>query len=282
MLDTCWVFLFVQISLIWQLDLINKKEINVFDLIANKSFGFNVKQMNSGNNSFAQINISRNIDANYNCLFLIKKINSDRFLIEFNNTDLSTLIKNPEPINLENLKDNISSWVNMVKKEIEIEIDELDFNLSKLTYYSDTFGSLVRNAIKIIKDIDEDCGGMILRKAIEELFIDYFKRKIPALTSDLDEKYSIGPKINTFYDYQLNVKSKYSDYSDELNEIKPFISAISEVKDLGNDFAHYERKLEKYNVHDLMEYIKHIISFLIDDIDMEMQKKIKEFKRKSR
>lgn len=250
----------------------NKEEVRLFESIALKDLGFNVRKMTDSQGE-AVAHISRKIDENYNCLFTIVKKKKDEYLIAYNDTDSNILRKNNTAINTILLKNRLQWWVGIVRKEIEFEIDEFDFNLSKSTYHSLRFAPLVRNAIKITKEIDEECGGMILRKAIEVLFVDYFKNKIPSLSNDIDSKYNIGSKINVFYDKELNIRDKYQEYKHQLTDIKPFISAISEIKNLGNDFAHYERELEKYSVHDLIEFIKSIVDFLVHEIDMKVHKK---------
>jgi hypothetical protein len=98
---------------------------------------------------------------------------------------------------------------------------------------------------------------------------------------------TIGGIVHFFYDSQnelliVRINHKYrkvnhnfENIQNELHEILPLINFVNKTFKIGNDFSHYERKLEHYTTKDLEQNINKILEYISTKYKItETQKKI--------
>lgn len=165
------------------------------------------------------------------------------------------------------LKYRLSRWFGLIKKDYPRILQKKD-NIKRLNgrYYK-----ILEEAITIRNLGFDESSGMIFRKALEILIKDYFLFLLPSFEEDILNK-TIGALLRYFYkinagEFDVKKDSKFESINPELKEIKSLCKKIKTSFDIGNDFAHYERRLEKFTSEELHLNILKIEQF----IDLHMQ-----------
>lgn len=183
---------------------------------------------------------------------------------------------------------HIKQWINNIKTEFPISITKSEFVES----FSEKFYIVYQEAILINCINLEESAGMIFRKSLEILIKDFLLLFIPEYKEIILNE-TIGGIIFFFYDFKndeltprLKRKFKKKNYdlnpiNGKLNEILHFINFVNNTFKLGNDFSHYERKLNNFSTKDLENNINHIIDYLEAKFQVELHsKKIQTLNRK--
>ncbi|QCW99897.1 hypothetical protein FGM00_07210 [Aggregatimonas sangjinii] len=200
-----------------------------------------------------------------------KNFELDYFQSTFNNT-VSVVFKD-----FASLKHRLSLWFDLIKKDYPSILQEKD-NIKKLSrrYYK-----ILEEAI-IIKNIGfEDSSGMIFRKALEILIKDYFLFLLPSFEEKVLNN-TIGRLITYFYEinngeFEVKQHTKFGVIKPQLKEIKSLCKKIKTTFKLGNDFAHYERRMEKFNTSQLHSNILKIEQYIDFHMQEEFVKDMKAF-----
>lgn len=165
------------------------------------------------------------------------------------------------------LKYRLSQWFNLIKKDYPKILQKKD-NIDRLNgrYYK-----ILKEAI-IIKNLGfEESSGMIFRKALEILIKDYLLFLLPSFEDKILNS-TIGGLLKYFYknkegEFDVKQNPEFESINAELKEIKSLCRKIKTSFDIGNDFAHYERRLAKFTTEELLSNILKIEHF----IDLHMQ-----------
>lgn len=113
----------------------------------------------------------------------------------------------------------------------------------------------------------EDSSAMIFRKAIEILFKDYLFHYIPEFENEI-RRMTVGSLVYHLYTKELEVREKFSKYKNKLELIKPLINFINQTFKIGNDFSHYDRKLEDLSAKNMEDNISKIIMHIVEDVEL--------------
>uniref|UniRef100_UPI0040490607 hypothetical protein n=1 Tax=Gelidibacter sp. TaxID=2018083 RepID=UPI0040490607 len=161
------------------------------------------------------------------------------------------------------------NWILNTKKE-----NPLDLNReTTIEKFSPKFYKVFEEAI-IIKSLNyEESAGMIYRKSLEIIIKDFLKTFLPEYSKIILNE-TIGGIVFFFYevlDDNLIVRKsrkfkknnfEFTGIKSHLEEVLPLINFVNNTFKIGNDFSHYERKLEKYTTLDLEQNIKMIIDYI--------------------
>ena len=165
------------------------------------------------------------------------------------------------------LKYRLSQWFGLIKKDYPNILHKRD-NIIRLNgrYYK-----ILEEAITIRNLGFDESSGMIFRKALEILIKDYFLFLLPSFEEEILNK-TIGSLLRYFYkinagEFDVKQDMKFESINPELKEIKSLCKKVKTSFDIGNDFSHYERRLEKFTTEELHSNILKIERF----IDLHMQ-----------
>lgn len=172
-------------------------------------------------------------------------------------------------------KYRIRNWLQRIKRENPIIIN-LKENIVNL---SPNFYKIFHEAIMIDELCFNESSGMIFRKALEIIIKDFFKSHLPKNFEELINEKTIGHIIYHFYekkDENLVIKSKpdFEVIHQELLTINLLAKAVNNTFKIGNDFSHYERRLEEFTSSDMKKNIYNIIDFIDNQIEKENLKAI--------
>jgi hypothetical protein len=175
------------------------------------------------------------------------------------------------------------SWLSAVK-------NENPFHASRITQidnFSPRFYSIFEEA-KIINELGfRESSGMIFRKATEILIKDFWLNFLPDYQEVILGE-TVGGIVFFFYDVSddkltsrssRTYKKRKFDFlksQDIINEMLPFVEFVNKTFKIGNDFSHYERKLEHFQAGDLEKNIIQIVEYLGERYQiMEAQERVK-------
>lgn len=179
-----------------------------------------------------------------------------------------------KPTSFENIEFNnflyyIRNWLTHVRKENPNIVEHNPL----VKQFSPKFYSIFQEAI-LIDCLDfKESSGMIYRKALEIIIKDFLLSFLPH-HEEIIMNETIGGIVYFFYEVESDLlltrsSRKYkganvdltSDFQ-QLSEILPFVNFVNKTFKIGNDFSHYERKLEKYSSKDLEENILQILEYI--------------------
>ena len=177
----------------------------------------------------------------------------------------------------------LRNWLSRVKKENPFHLNRI----TQIENFSPRFYPIFEEA-KIINDLGyQESAGMIFRKATEILIKDFWFKFLPDF-QDVILNETVGGIVFFFYDVSEDkltartsrtYKKKRIDFlksKDVIDEILPFVEFVNKTFKIGNDFSHYERKLEHFIAKDIEENINQIIDYLAEKYQiMEAQNRIK-------
>jgi len=181
-------------------------------------------------------------------IFKLTAINSDDSIISENFNSLEKLIY------------QIRNWIKKIKIDNPFDLLITD-DIHKI---SPKFYISFQEAVIIHYLGFENSSGMIFRKSLEILIKDFLNYLIPEFKGIIASK-TIGQILKHFYNMEnqnINPKKQFNSIIDKLETIKPLAIVISNTFQIGNDFSHYERKLEKYTASNMKENIEKIIDFI--------------------
>ena len=168
---------------------------------------------------------------------------------------------------------DLKKWINRIKLDYPIIIHKSEF----IENFSSRFYKVYNEAILINCLNYKESAGMIYRKSLEILIKDFLLYFIPEFQEIILNE-TIGGIVFFFYDvknekFEPRQKRSYkkrnidlTQITVKLNEILPFVIFVDKTFKIGNDFSHYERKLENYTTEDLENNIKLILDYLINKV----------------
>lgn len=138
--------------------------------------------------------------------------------------------------------------------------------------FSSNFYNVFQEAIIINSMNFKESAGMIYRKSLEILIKDFLLKFLPSYEEIILEE-TVGGIVFFFYEIDnnnnnLKVRSsrkfKKKNYNltiikNELDEVLPLFNFVNNTFKIGNDFSHYERRLNNYTTSDLEQNIYQII-----------------------
>ncbi len=154
-----------------------------------------------------------------------------------------------------------NEWISQLRFDFNNTFFERNSAISKK---SEKFYPVFEEAIIINRLGFEDSSGMIFRKALEMLFKDYLHHILPIFENEI-KKMTVGRLVYHFYTNELEVKNKFNDYKENLELVKPLINFINQTFKIGNDFSHYDRKLENLTAKTMEENIYKILKHIIEE-----------------
>lgn len=187
-----------------------------------------------------------------------------------------------ESVEFNNFLYYLKNWLLHVRKE---NPNILEHN-PLIKQFSPKFYSILQDAI-LIDCLDfKESSGMIYRKALEIIIKDFLLSYLPHHAEIIINE-TIGGIVYFFYEVENDLlktrnSRKYKGVNVELTndfqrltEILPFINFVNKTFKIGNDFSHYERKLEKYSSKNLEEHILQILAYIVTKYTViEGQKKL--------
>jgi hypothetical protein len=170
----------------------------------------------------------------------------------------------------EQFKSRIRNWLQTIKRENPIVINFKE-NIKSV---SPSFYKIFQEAIMIDELGFNESSGMIFRKALEIIIKDFLKSHLPKKYEEEIIERTIGSIIYYFYQKngeKLEIKSKqdFKEIHQELFTIISLAKAINNTFKIGNDFSHYERRLEEFTSSDMKNNIYEIIDFIDNQIEKE-------------
>jgi len=195
---------------------------------------------------------------------IIKRV-PEGYRIDYTNSNGSGNFRVEKDFN--QFKYHFTQWLNGIKRDNPFSLNKL----SNIESLSSNFYTVFQEAI-IIENLGFiESSGMIFRKSLEVLVKDFLKNVLPDYEDLIVEK-TIGSIIFHFYekkDNSFNIKKgeKFDNIKNELNSIKFLIKKISNTFKIGNDFSHYERRLEKFSSKDMHDNIEIIIEFINSGVE---------------
>lgn len=177
----------------------------------------------------------------------------------------------------------LRNWLRAVKNEHPFNSNRYE----QIEKFSPRFYIIFEEA-KIIRELGfEESAGMIFRKATEVLIKDFWFNFLPTYNEVILNE-TVGKIVFFFYDVKedrltaqtanMYKKKKYDfiESQDIINEILPLIEFVNKTFKIGNDFSHYERKLEHFNAKDIEANINQILGYLVEKYQIiEAQRKLK-------
>lgn len=162
----------------------------------------------------------------------------------------------------------IKNWIFQIRKENPNLIN----NNELIKQFSPRFYLVFQEAVIIDNLGFKESAGMIFRKALEIIIKDFLLSFLPQ-HEEIILNETIGGIVHVFYEEENELKTRSSrnyrktliDFSDvkvQLDEILPLINFVFKTFKIGNDFSHYERKLEKYSTKDLQNNINEIVEYI--------------------
>lgn len=205
----------------------------------------------------------------------IKRLEIGFELNYFNTSTNKIIVVKPKDFNT--LKHHLSNWVKLINRDYPKILDRKE-NIIRL---SKNYYLILEEAI-IIRNLGfEESSGMILRKSLEILIKDYFLFILPQFGEDILTK-TVGRLIRYFYtivagDFIVKKKEEFEAINHELQDISSLCKKIDATFQIGNDFAHYERRLENITSEDLHSNILKIEKFIDFQIQEECLKDMRGF-----
>ncbi|WPY97615.1 hypothetical protein [Christiangramia sp. OXR-203] len=160
-------------------------------------------------------------------------------------------------------KNMILKWVEALKRENPFYLNKRE-NIDKL---SPRFYKLLQETIMINNLGFDESSGMLMRKNLEIIVKDYLLVVLPEKFAVSINKKTIGRIVHDFYEInEMELIPKKSEKLEciqkELIELKSFFKIISNTFKIGNDFAHYERKLKNFTSNNMLENLNKIVEYV--------------------
>ncbi|WP_262733681.1 MULTISPECIES: hypothetical protein [Gaetbulibacter] len=183
--------------------------------------------------------------------------NSDGSLAVFSNKDFQQFIM------------GIRSWL----KKIKTDNPNIISKNTTIENFSPNFYNVFQEATMINCLNYKESAGMVYRKSLEIIIKDFLLKFLPEFENIILSE-TVGGLVFFFYDNIENILSprkkrkfkrtehSFDEIQNQLNEILPLINFVNNTFKIGNDFSHYERRLEKYTTEDLENNINQIIQYL--------------------
>jgi hypothetical protein len=169
----------------------------------------------------------------------------------------------------------VTIWINALKRENPFAITRIK-NIDKTSpkYYKYYQEARMIQALGF-----EESSGMIYRKSLEILVKDSLLKILPESFEKTISKNTIGGLVLNFYEIKdLDLKpklEKFSSIQEELKNLKPLFKIIRNTFKIGNDFSHYERRLEEFSPADMknnLDKISNYIDNLIEEINLQIKR----------
>lgn len=162
----------------------------------------------------------------------------------------------------------VARWIQALKRDHPFVVHKKS-NIEKL---SPSFYKFYQEAIMIENLGFKESSGMIYRKSLEVIVKDFLFNYLPKDFEKIIRTKTIGGIVLHFYeikdsDLQPRDSKKLENIQNILEELKSLFKMIRNTFKIGNDFSHYERKLEEYKASDMKENLDKIVEFLNHSID---------------
>lgn len=191
--------------------------------------------------------------------YILKKTNTGYRMDFVDSSGKSGVYEKPE---WPNFLYFIRKWVGKVKKDNPFHENRI-ITIEKL---SPEFYNVFHEG-KIIFNLGLDNSSeMIFRKSLEILVKDFLFKVLPLSEHPIIKEKTLGVIITYYFNHknELEPMEKFntSEFYDTLQETKSLIRIIDNTFKIGNDFAHYERRMMKFTSIDLINNINKIIGFI--------------------
>ena len=160
-------------------------------------------------------------------------------------------------------KYHIKQWILSLKRTHPFTLERKE-NIENI---SPTFYNLFKEA-KMIDNLGfKESSGMIYRKTLEILIKDFLIFLLPDQFTKKIQNNTVGRIIRDFYEIteeglKPKVVEKFAKIQRELIELKSLFKIVNNTFQIGNDFSHYERRLQEYSSSDMDKNIEKISDFI--------------------
>lgn len=237
----------------WHRNFTLKEEADIQKYIKNSGIPISYKKNNAHEvvlsfeykGSISQFKIEKTL---FDHKFYLKNVSDNSFILNFNDFDKA-----------------FNSWIKQLHFDFNSIFIDRNNEVEKI---SKRFYPVFEEAIIINRLGFEDSSAMIFRKAVEILFKDFLLQSIPEFENKI-MKMTVGGLVYYFYTKELIVREKFSEHKIKLDTIKPLINFINQTFKIGNDFSHYERKLENLSAKSIEDNLNKILLHISYDVMLE-------------